>query len=273
LTWYGADPGGIKRFGVAALEDDGSFNTWLCSSVDEALTKIVQPTGVGIDCPLWWSSGAGGGRFADGWLRETYSISSGTIQSANSLKGAVIIQGIMLAMMLRKSYPKVSITESHPKALLSALGLRDWKAISDRFGLDGPSPSAEHERDALIGAVAAREGSLGRWKLDLSLYVGPSEMDPKAAWFGEVHYWWPAGTLDSSADVSLGLNASANYGLKPTPSSEVDLKICPECHHVFRGKGWGGIDAHWKAKHEHLLAYEEAWRLIVAGEYKATNQR
>jgi hypothetical protein len=78
----------------------------------------------------------------------------------------------MLAMMLRRSYPNVSITESHPKALLLALGLRDWKAISNRFGLDGPYPKAEHERDALIGAVAAREGSLRRWKLDLSQHLG-----------------------------------------------------------------------------------------------------
>jgi predicted nuclease with RNAse H fold len=231
LTWYGADPGGTNSFGVAALEDDGSFKTWLCSSVDEALTKIVRPSGVGIDCPLWWSSGAGGGRFADSWLRKTYRISPGTVQSANSLKGAVLIQGIMLAMMLRRSYPKVSITESHPKALLLALGLRDWKAISNRFGLDGPNPTAEHERDALIGAVAAREGSLRRWKLDLSHHLGPSEIDPRATWFGKVHYWWPAETLGNSARVSPKPIASADYGFTPTASSEVDLKLCPECQH------------------------------------------
>jgi hypothetical protein len=87
MTWHGADPGGINCFGVAALEDDGSFKTWLCSSVDEAMTKIVEPTGVGIDCPLWWSSGEGGGRLADGWLRQTYQIPPGTVQSVNSLRG------------------------------------------------------------------------------------------------------------------------------------------------------------------------------------------
>jgi hypothetical protein len=267
LTWYGADPGGLNCFGVAALADNGSFKTWLCSSVDEALAKIDQPSGVGIDCPLWWSSGVGGGRFADDWLRKTYGISSGTVQSANSLKGSALIQGVLLAMMLRKSYPKIPITESHPKALLLALGLRDWKAISDRFGLDGPEPETDHERDALIGAVAAREGRLERWKLDLSLHLGPSEIDPKAGWFGEVHYWWPAKATDISAGVSR----------KPKPlttiPSGVGLKSCPECHRVFRGKGWEGIDAHWKAKHEHLLPYEEAWPLIVAGKYKSVHRR
>jgi hypothetical protein len=272
LTWYGADPGGINCFGMAALEDDGSFETWLCSSVDEALTKIVQPAGVGIDCPLWWSSGAGGGRFADGWLRKTYGISSGTVQSANSLKGAVLIQGVMLAMTLRKSYPSVSITESHPKALLLALGLRGWKAIRERFGLDGPEPTAEHERDALIGAVAAREGFCGRWKLDLALHLGPSEIDPKAAWFGKVQYWWPAESLGNLDDVKPGPNASVDYNPKRT-APKGDIMTCPECGRPFQGKGWGGIDAHWKAKHEHLLPYEEAWPLIVAGEYKPINGR
>jgi hypothetical protein len=263
----------MNGFGVAALEDDGSFKTWLCSSVDEALIKIDQPTGVGIDCPLWWSSGAGGGRFADEWLRKTYRISSGTVQSANSLKGAVLIQGVLLAMLLRKSHPKVSMTESHPKALVCALGLRDWKTVSERFGLVGPDPITDHERDALIGAVAVREGSLGRWKLDLSRHLGRSEIDPKAAWFGEVHYWWPAEALSSSVWVGSKSKASANHGSKSTASSDVDLNMCPECQHIFRGKGWGGIDAHWKAKHEHLLPYEEAWPLIVAGEYKSTNRR
>jgi hypothetical protein len=182
------------------------------------------------------------------------------------------VQGIVLAMMLRRSNPKVSITESHPKALLRALDLRGWKAISDRLRLVGPDPTTEHERDALISAVAAREGSLGRWKLDLSRHLGPSEIDPKAAWFGEVHYWWPAESLAYSARVGSKPKASVNHGSMPSVPSEADLKICPECDRTFRGKSWGGIDAHWKAKHENLLPYEEAWPLIVTGKYKRKGQ-
>jgi len=30
-------------------------------------------------------------------------------------------------------------------------------------------------------------------------------------------------------------------------------KSCPECGHVFQGNGWDGIDAHWRAKHEHVM--------------------
>jgi predicted nuclease with RNAse H fold len=234
LTWYGADPGGDRRFGVAALEENGSFKTWLCSSVDEALTKIVRPTSVGIDCPLWWSSGAGGGRRADGWLRMTYKIPSGTVQSANSLKGAVLIQGIVLAMKLRKSYPKVPITESHPKALLRALGLNDWTAISNCFSLHGPKPSTDHERDALIGAVAAREGSTRRWKLDLALSLDPNELDPKDTWFGEVHYWWP----EAPSGISMAPNpkATVGYGAKSTKPQRLISKFAPNVAVCFREK-------------------------------------
>lgn len=44
-------------------------------------------------------------------------------------------------------------------------------------------------------------------------------------------------------------------------------KVCPECGHVFRGNGWDGIDAHWRAKHEDVMPYEEAWPLIKDGRY------
>ena len=191
MTWYGADPGGIKTFGVAALGEDGTFMTWICSSVDEAMQFIKEPVALGIDCPLWWSSGKGGGRYADEWLRSTYKIHPSTVQSVNSLKGAVVVQGIMLAMMARRSFPSIPITESHPKALQKALGLRGWADIATKFQLDGSEPATEHETDALLGAVAAREGSLGRWTIDLSLDRGPSEIDPKDIWFGGIHYWWP----------------------------------------------------------------------------------
>ena len=44
-------------------------------------------------------------------------------------------------------------------------------------------------------------------------------------------------------------------------------KICPECGHEFKGNGWDGIDAHWRARHNNIMAYEEAWPLIRTGRY------
>jgi hypothetical protein len=36
-------------------------------------------------------------------------------------------------------------------------------------------------------------------------------------------------------------------------------RICPECLHEFNGNGWDGIDAHWRAKHEKVMPYEQFW--------------
>ena len=44
--------------------------------------------------------------------------------------------------------------------------------------------------------------------------------------------------------------------------------VCPECGYRFRGQGFDGIDAHWRAKHEYIMPYEEAWPLIESGAYK-----
>lgn len=47
--------------------------------------------------------------------------------------------------------------------------------------------------------------------------------------------------------------------------SERQPKVCPECGHVFQGNGWDGIDAHWRARHEDVMPYREAWPLIKEG--------
>jgi hypothetical protein len=47
-----------------------------------------------------------------------------------------------------------------------------------------------------------------------------------------------------------------------------DQKICPECGHRFKGNGFDGIDAHWRANHEHLMPYRVAWPLIKSGTYR-----
>ncbi|WP_185975173.1 hypothetical protein [Mesorhizobium sp. WSM4310] len=58
-----------------------------------------------------------------------------------------------------------------------------------------------------------------------------------------------------------------NAALRKVAKSSHGLKVCPECQHVFQGNGWDGIDAHWKAKHESVMPYAEAWPLIKAGKY------
>ena len=37
---------------------------------------------------------------------------------------------------------------------------------------------------------------------------------------------------------------------------------CPVCGHVFQGKGWSGIDAHWLAKDENIMSYKKFWKSL-----------
>lgn len=40
-------------------------------------------------------------------------------------------------------------------------------------------------------------------------------------------------------------------------------RTCPECGHVFRGNGWDGIDAHWRAHHEkNGVSYANFWNSL-----------
>jgi predicted DNA-binding protein len=55
--------------------------------------------------------------------------------------------------------------------------------------------------------------------------------------------------------------------LRLIEEGERSPRVCPECGHRFQGHGWDGIDAHWKARHESVMPYEEAWALIRAGKY------
>lgn len=193
--WIGADPGGEDSFGIAVLTDPDRVLTWCAGCADEAVAFVQRyverkPSGVGVDAPLWWASGKSGDRYADQWLRKRYGLPGGQVQAANSLRGAVLIQAAMFIQRMRGIYPAIPVTESHPKALLKALTQDDWVAFSERFGLK-IADARDHERDALIAAISAREGFKGRWSHDLSIERLPSEQDPQTYWLAPVHYFWP----------------------------------------------------------------------------------
>jgi len=78
-------------------------------------------------------------------------------------------------------------------------------------------------------------------------------------------------------------NARTPTGAKATPPISIQSRIaqpptageggrvpnvCPECVHQFKGHGFDGIDAHWRAKHEAVMPYKEAWPLIKSGNYR-----
>ena len=190
--WWGADPGGRGSFGLALLDASGGLQCSTVSSVEEAVDRIAgmdAPLGLGIDAPMWWAASESSWRMADRKLRERYPAASSSVLSVNSLRGAALAGGMMLAFRVREKFPAVAITESHPKVLLSALAL-DAAGFARQFGIC-PAWNNEHERDAAIAAVCAREGFEERWTTDLALNRCSSEQDPKAHWLAPMHYFWP----------------------------------------------------------------------------------
>jgi predicted nuclease with RNAse H fold len=59
--WVGVDPGGKGHFGVAIIIGK-EVQTFCVDHADEAIEVIFKagsepPFGIGVDAPLWWSSG------------------------------------------------------------------------------------------------------------------------------------------------------------------------------------------------------------------------
>src|SRR4051812_16049413 len=126
----GFDPGGAGMFGWAVAETGSGNSARLIASgrasnaevaVDLALRCVAAgevPTAAGIDAPLYWT--ATGERRADAYVRRQIHRRgaphpAGTVQHPNSLRGACLLQGVVAATLLRRRYPMLPITETHPK--------------------------------------------------------------------------------------------------------------------------------------------------------------
>jgi hypothetical protein len=171
----GFDPGGKNQFGWCVAESTPSALSLVRSgvaddawaAVSSALQHVSQDVcGAGIDSPLFWA--VNGKRRADLLIREEmkrYGAANvgGTVQDANSLRGACIVQGILTAHLLRDRFSNIRITESHPKALLWLLKIANKRRrvvdvrmshLSKVIACETDSLS-DHERDAALGAFAA----------------------------------------------------------------------------------------------------------------------
>ena len=181
----------MSNFGIAELTTDGVARTARVSSAREAADWIKgAPLGAGIDSPMWWSSAEKGNRKADCWLRCKYgNASPGKVLAINSLYGAVLAQGAMFAVELRRRFAELPITEAHPGLVLRATRL-SFDELKRHCGVEADPEISTHERDAVIAALAARESFSDRWPHDLALYRLPEEQDPAAYWLAPMHYWW-----------------------------------------------------------------------------------
>jgi hypothetical protein len=175
--YIGFDPGGKGKFGWAMCSPEGErlriLHTGSADHAQGALLAVQSRrpsqatiTGAGIDAPLFWV--ANGKRHSDLLVRDAIKklgskSSGGTVQQLNSLRGACLVQGPLLAKLLVDEFPSISITETHPKALLFLLGLANKQNPPNHIGLEHLSKylhadaiqHSEHERDSVLGAVAS----------------------------------------------------------------------------------------------------------------------
>ena len=124
-TIFGYDPGGNKKHGVAKLEVVENRIREVEKSTLDTAEKVIEYIGntdsligLGVDTLTCWSTGGGGWRPADRWLRQTCPEVINSIMSPNRLCGSMSLNGMTVLIILREKKPDLFITETHPKVLL-----------------------------------------------------------------------------------------------------------------------------------------------------------
>lgn len=164
----GHDPGGNGKHGVARLLVGGDLSavdveTYSAKTVQDAVDWARQGgniVGVGIDTLTRWSTGEGGWRPADHWLREHYPAVRNSVMSPNSLFGSMPVGG-MCFMAWANKLPGVVISETHPRVAYYAVfgDVYDWEnrqddmtaALAGALGI-GIQVRNDHEFDAVLSA-------------------------------------------------------------------------------------------------------------------------
>lgn len=174
----GFDPGGEDGFGWCIVEDGMTLPLRIriagvvdnardaLAAAQQALRDDDRVVAAGVDAPMFWVPA--GDRVADRTVRDAVrdlGIPSpwGTVQAVNSLRGACLVQGIMIGELLRGKWCELPISESHPKAFLwlariasltvhhENVQLAAIPQLSSPLGLQ----AMEHQRDAAIAALSA----------------------------------------------------------------------------------------------------------------------
>jgi hypothetical protein len=75
------------------------------------------------------------------------------------------------------------------------------------------------------------------------------------------------GALSTSEFKRMAKRVWPNEAVQIDDSAKPMRKICPECGYEFKGGTWGGLDGHWRSRHEHISPYEDVRSLIFSGHY------
>jgi len=202
----GYDPGGDGTHGVALLSlVDGraeaartrTFQTTY--EVIQYMEGLGTVAAIGVDTLTCWSTGAGGWRPADRWLRDRYKNVRNSVMTPNGLAGSMGLNGMSVLLATRSRLPDVMIVETHPKVLYWALANRKHNYQATRDQMESMlcevcavtlETANEHEWDAALSALAAARGFLGEWTTDLHALPtrsGERLISP----CGRTNYYWP----------------------------------------------------------------------------------
>ena len=185
----GFDPGGKNSFGwcVAAIDPWRVVGRGVVSHANEACdgasevlkAKNGNLVAAGIDAPLTWARD-GGRRESDKHVEQW-----GTAMAVNSLRGACVVQGYLLAKALNKKHPRCLITETNPKPLLKYLKHNPDTEVANEFdAVSFKVGESEHIRDAIVSAWAAYKALNSQsnlYKNDTKIY----------RFLDKAVYWWP----------------------------------------------------------------------------------
>lgn len=205
-VFIGYDPGGNGAHGFARLVvERGRINEQSDCETLRTAKEVVQLInnekhtilGIGVDTLTCWNMAEGGWRPADCWLRKKYAAVKESVVAPNSLRGAMILNGMSVLIYIREHLPRTPITETHPKVLYSHYSKRKYNYVQDKKKMDillskllgfDIEINNEHEWDACLSAYAAWRGAVDQWS-DLHAIAGNSEEMVKPC--GETNFYWP----------------------------------------------------------------------------------
>jgi hypothetical protein len=79
------------------------------------------------------------------------------------------------------------------------------------------------------------------------------------------------GALSTSEFKRMATRVWPKEDAQAVNDSKALRKICPECGYEFKGGTWGGLDGHWRSRHEHIGPYETVRSLIFSGRYSQSH--
>ena len=233
----GFDPGGKNAFewSVCGIAADGYLvrhKTGLADNAADAISRVIRVLpnnpnilAAGIDAPLFWSQN--GNREVDDFLichlKRIQFKSILSMIKVNSLRGAALVQGVLLGKYLSETWDTILITESHPKVLVHLLNcerrfpkgrnmvkcltgdLRDYAQYgkcclcgckSEKIKESKEEAQKAHKRDATLAAISAwaMVHKPCGWQNLYELECQEQEGQPVQPFNTPVAYWMPKPT-------------------------------------------------------------------------------